>query len=111
MKTISKSISKARQSIDYKEILKLEDAKLRILIKSDSYEHQCYARIEKWDGDKWHTIDSIHYADMSTPNQMAYMKFNQPLNVTPNEITRNNEQYFSLDRKKLLAVALEVLTD
>lgn len=47
------------QANDYMEILKSGEHKLKIRLHHDSaYANQCYARVERWDGTKWHNVAS-----------------------------------------------------
>ena len=100
MKVISKAISEGSQSVEYVEILDLpsvyqdQSAKLRIKIKSDSYKFQSFARVEKWDGDKWREVHSIHHGSMTTPaGLISRLKGHK------------DETHFKADRKELLRVA------
>lgn len=107
--SISKTINKSKQSIDFKEILKIDDKKLMISIKSDSYDFQSHARIELWNGEKWHNIFSIHYEEMKTPSTLYHARENQPMNQQPSVVLRNNNSYFMNDRNKLLSTAKEII--
>ncbi len=111
MKTISKSISKGQHSVNYKEILKVDGVKLRIIIESDAYDFQSCARIQKWNGDEWHIIDSIHYSEMNTPYSLVYKACNQPRVLSPDTIMKNNDQFFKKDRDILIDIAREVILD
>lgn len=47
------------QSNDYDEILKSGEHKLRIRMHHDwCYSKQCWAKVERWDGTKWHNVVS-----------------------------------------------------
>jgi hypothetical protein len=109
MKILSKSICKTGQSIDYKEILKLDDKKIKITIKSDSYSFQSYARIELWNGEKWNMIDSIPHGNMNTPIELVYQPKNQPGNLTPSILLKNNFCHFEKDRDYLFGMAQEIV--
>ena len=101
MNIISKAISEGSQSVEYVEILDLpsvyqdQSAKLRIKIKSDSHKFQSFARVEKWDGDKWREVHSIHHGIMSTPAGLISRPRREGL----------AETHFKADRKELLRVA------
>ncbi|MEI8390486.1 MAG: hypothetical protein WCG23_11455 [bacterium] len=60
------------QSISYREIYKLNDKKIKLAIKSDSYTSQCYAKAFILKNDEWTDIYSIPYSLMKTPEGLAY---------------------------------------
>ncbi|MDD3012632.1 MAG: hypothetical protein PHC34_02890 [Candidatus Gastranaerophilales bacterium] len=60
------------QSISYREIYQLNDKKIKIEIKSDSYHNQCYARASVLKDDDWNIIYTIPYSLMQTPEGLAY---------------------------------------
>lgn len=60
------------QSISYREIYQLNDKKIKIEIKSDSYHNQCYARVSVLKDDDWNIIYTIPYSLMRTPEGLAY---------------------------------------
>jgi len=74
--TIHKEVSAGRQSVNYKEILMLDEMKLRIRIKSDSYDFQCFARVSVWSEEnlRWEQIDFIPFANMQTPKGLLYKR-------------------------------------
>jgi hypothetical protein len=60
------------QSISFREIYRLDDKKIKIEIKSDSYHQQCYARAYVLKNDEWSLIYSIPYTLMKTPEGLVY---------------------------------------
>jgi hypothetical protein len=110
MKQLSLSIAKNRQSIDYKEILSFNERKLRVSMKSDSYDFQCYARIDLWNGEKWHEVEHIPYGEMRTPEKLIHLSDNQPSGLSPQQLLSNNREFFSNDRQTLLNAAKEILS-
>lgn len=107
-KTISLSINKGKQSVEYYEILIIESYKLRIKIKSDSYDFQSYAFIELWNGQEWKEVHKIHYASMKTPYGLSSNQHNQG-EKTSQQIFENNESYFNSDRLELLKIAKSII--
>lgn len=85
------------QSNSYTETLKAGAHKLRIHIRSDSYDFQSSARIEVWrPADlKWSQVADIHYSRMQT--QASYVHASAVL--------------FKADRDNLLAQAVAILED
>lgn len=77
-KTIDVTISKRGQDVLFVELLELAGAqsarehRLRVKIESDSYRDQCWARIERWNGETWHEIWSIDSGAMKTERGLAY---------------------------------------
>lgn len=90
------------QSVSYREIYKIKDKKIKIAIKSDSYENQCYARASVLKNDEWQIIYSIPYSVMKTPNSLAYkLEYkNSPASA---------EKEFKDDIKKLKKLAEKIL--
>ena len=99
--TISQEIGDARdQDVNYKEVLRLTFTgdpahKLRVRIRSNSYDFQCYSIIDRWDGAKWHQVHALQVR--TTQVGMARRGQNY----------RNDE--FAKDRDELVRVAKEVL--
>jgi hypothetical protein len=101
-KTLAKNFSgHGRQSVIYRETLVISNAsheshKLRVIIKSDCYDFQSSARIQRWDGDKWHDVHFIGGSAMSS--RMSYE-------------TKPGQRHISKDRQELVRVAALVLFD
>lgn len=62
----------SNQSLSYREIYKLNDKKIKLDIKSDSYHNQCYARAYVLKNDEWTQIYSIPYSLMRTSEGLIY---------------------------------------
>jgi hypothetical protein len=100
MKVIDQQFSEGRHSVILTEYLEWEEQKFKLVIKSDSYQFQSYASILRWDGNRWCTLYSIHYGDMTTPAGMIY-----PRNRTKIEMEPMQE-----DRKRLIEKAKAILS-
>lgn len=70
--TIEKITYKGSQSINFREIYKLEEKLIKLEIKSDSYDQQCYARAYILKDEKWEPVYSIPYSEMNTPKGLCY---------------------------------------
>jgi len=70
--TIEKITYKGSQSINFREIYKLEEKRIKLEIKSESYDQQCYARAYILKDEKWELIYSIPYSEMNTPKGLCY---------------------------------------
>jgi len=70
--TIEKITYKGSQSVNFREIYKLEEKRIKLEIKSDSYDQQCYARAYILKDEKWELIYSIPYSEMKTPNGLSH---------------------------------------
>ena len=97
MKTITKEIDKGRQAVIYTEILKQGTNKFRVRIKSDSYEFQCFASVDYWNGNEWKNVHTKKFDNMKTPNGLAYVS---------GEIGQTK---FKQDRDDLINIALEIV--
>jgi len=62
----------SNQSLSYREIYKLNDKKIKLDIKSDSYHNQCHAKAYVLKNDEWTQIYSIPYSLMQTPEGLIY---------------------------------------
>lgn len=71
---ISTSVSEGRQSVTSQDILLIDGHKIRLTIKSDSYDFQSSAVAEVWNGAtlSWNRVHSIHYAQMKTRPGLIY---------------------------------------
>lgn len=99
MKAFDMTMSTCGQAATFKALYKMGGTKVRVIIKSDSYQNQCYARVARWNGEEWKQVDYIPASEMKTQDSLAYGQ--APL----------REHMFSQDTKALLKVAKEVLTD
>src|SRR5574344_1564602 len=70
--TIEKIAYKGSQSISFREIYKINEKRINLEIKSDSYDQQCYARAYIVKDEKWESIYSIPYSEMNTPKGLCY---------------------------------------
>lgn len=70
--TIEKITYKGSQSISFREIYKLNEKRIKLEIKSDSYDQQCYGRAYLLKDEKWEPIYSIPYSEMITPKGLCY---------------------------------------
>src|SRR5574344_633705 len=70
--TIEKITYKGTQSVNFRELYKLENKKIKLEIKSDSYDMQCYARAYILKEEKWELIYSIPYSEMNTSNGLSH---------------------------------------
>ena len=72
-KTIESIIyQSSNQSLSYRELYSLNNKKIKLEIKSDSYRNQCFARAYVLKNDEWSQIYSIPYSLMQTPDSLAY---------------------------------------
>ncbi len=100
---VTRNIGDARdQNIDYEEIVKVTFAgapthKLRLRIRSNFYDFQCWSIVERWDGAKWHQIHKLQ--DRKTESGLASRGRRGSV----------GEVDFEEDRSELLRVAKEVL--
>jgi hypothetical protein len=94
------------QCTDYRGLVTYVDKhsvehKLRILIHTDSYVSQMYAKVERWDGTKWNNVVFMDGDELTVSPTIGYAKSN---------MTRPDyESKYSTDVARLLALATEVL--
>ena len=96
--TLHKALAFGQQSAEYQETLQMGTAKLRILIKRDSYEFQSSAHIDAFSPTemKWNWIAFIPHGIMATNKTVTYYP-------------RATEADFKADRDNLLAQARAIL--
>ena len=99
MKTLEKNINRGDQYVSYSELLTLKKFKVKLSIKSDSYDMQCYAKAYVWSKTdlRWNNVSFIHYSNMKTPDKLKYNR------------ESNLEKYFLSDREKLIEQVKNVL--
>jgi hypothetical protein len=111
MRSTTIKLSKGSQSLYYRELLELSHPdvahhsahKLRIEIESNSYDFQCHAWIQRWDGSQWHELEHIHHGNMGTPAKLYY-KCGKERDVAP-----TMREYFESDRDELIEAATAIL--
>lgn len=62
-----------RQAVNYVEIYKKNDCKIKVEIKSDSYLDQCYAKGSVFDGKQWNHVYNIPSTQMDTQKGLVYL--------------------------------------
>ena len=80
MKTtlLFEQISKGQQDVIAERVLRLTEGdksvKIRVKIKSDSYDFQCYAKSEAYNPQtlSWNPIASIGFSNMKTKKSLAF---------------------------------------
>lgn len=65
-KLLYQETATGQQNVTYKAVYLFGGSKLRIDILRDSYAFQSHAKIERFDGDRWQFLESIHYSHMSS---------------------------------------------
>lgn len=97
-KLIDKMVSKGTQDVTYKEIFELNGRKVKVEVKSDSYDFQCYARVKVLDvNNGWYVLYAIPYSEMKTRSGLYYVE------------NWKNEKYFMEDVESLKKMAKELL--
>jgi len=92
----------SNQSVSYREILKINDKKIKFLIKSDSYHIQCFARAYVLKNDEWVEVYSVLYSEMDTKEGLIHH------NNYSKEPQHAIEEFMQ-DRGRLYALTKEVL--
>jgi len=101
-------LSLGRQSLNYVEVAKVVgDNVVKIVIKSDSVDFQCYAKALIFDPDKkvWNSLCSIPYGSMKTESKLYY-------HVRSGDLACHRRKYlhkFKKDRDKLIYMANKIL--
>lgn len=70
---LDRACSRGQQSLDYRAIWMLGEHKLCVRRKRDAYDFQSSATVDRWDGEKWHRVDSIHFSRMNTGQGDSYV--------------------------------------
>ena len=72
--TISATISRGRQTVNYLEYLNCNGRKLMISIASDAYDFQCHARLSALDehGLRWNVVVFRHTGQIATQPGLIY---------------------------------------
>ena len=107
---IDQTVPLGRQSVNYSEHGKLNGHTVRVLIKSDSYAFQSYARIEALDQAelKWNVIASIPYSNMATEIGMCYNS--TIVTRSTDQLSAKAPEAFAKDAAKLKALCLKLVS-
>lgn len=73
LKMLDRTCSNGKQSLEYRSIWTLGTHKLRIRRDRDAYEFQSSAVIERWNGEQWKQVESIHYSNMASCQSDCYV--------------------------------------
>lgn len=104
MKIIKEEYSIGTQSASLSKIIESESGlKIRVDIKSDSYDFQSYARVSVFNklALQWNIVDTIPHSNMKTPTKLYYHVKQQNPNVLAPQ--------FSADTQTLVKNAEAVL--
>ena len=98
---LEETINEGRQDVTARRVLSLGDFKVRLTIKSDSYQFQSFARAEVWNPAtlSWNQVHSIHYAEMATPEGLCYHPNKSGLKIT----------HFTRDFDRLLTMVKQII--
>jgi hypothetical protein len=79
----SSAITKSGQAVTFTELVNYGDYRLRLTIKSDSYDFQCYARLENFDKQtmQWSVVVHRPHGDMQTESKLVYSRFSDDLYI------------------------------
>ena len=102
----SKYYNRQQQSLNFEGLFKIkhkdQTAKVRVLIKIDSYDFQSYATIDTWDGQKgWLATASLNWKDTNVRDI-----FNQK---EAENLTTHEFRLFEQDTNTLLQLAKEII--
>lgn len=67
-------ISYGSQDVIYTYIEEIRKKRIKVVIRSDAYRHQCSANSYLWSGEKWELVASMRPSDMRTPASLVYTK-------------------------------------
>jgi len=99
--TIMQSVNTDRDNAVYSEVLNpliaCKRHRLKVDIRSNSYDFQSHARVKRWDGEQWQLVHSLHHKEMKTRHGM-----NSDFNPAG-----SNE--FAEDRNELIRVAKAII--
>jgi hypothetical protein len=104
----------AQQSWHYEEFLEVVHVsqtepgiKLHILVRSNAYDEQSWAKIEKWDGAQWHLLVQIPGNLMESRN--GGFQERRPVSYTSKSLSPEATATFMTDRQTLLEDAAHIL--
>lgn len=108
MKIIKEEYSLGTQSAHFTKIIEGDKGlKIKIDIKSDSYDFQSYANVSVFNSKdlKWNIVDKIPHSNMKTPHKLYYHV------PAPQKNAAVLAPLFEEDTKILISLAEEILGD
>lgn len=98
---MEETVNEGRQDVIARRILSLGDFKVRLTIKSDSYQFQSFARAEVWNPAtlSWNQVHSLHYTEMTTPEGLCHYPNKSGLKIT----------HFTRDFDRLLTMVKQII--
>ena len=112
MKTIKEEYSLGQQSANFNQILEFPSGlRLKIHIKSDSYDFQSHAKAEIFNPNtlSWNLVTNIPYSNMKTPSKLVYTISNKE---SSQSVLKNNlSKHFKQDTETLIKDCKNILGD
>jgi hypothetical protein len=105
LKVITTSVARGSQSSTFETIQVINDKKIRIQIKIDSYPNQSYAHADLWTGTEWSRVHSIAYSQIKLiVKGTSYLSINP---VAAGTITTTSD--FRDDYEALLKTTIAII--
>jgi hypothetical protein len=98
LKPVSSTLSNQRQGVQLQRIYAIDEHRIRTTVYVDSYDFQCSAHAERWNGERWYEIATIPYGAMHSVKKAS------PYGKAP-----DNEVALNVDTQTLLTRVKEVL--
>lgn len=108
MKVIKEEYSLGTQSAHFVKIIEGDNGlKIKIDIKSDSYDFQSHAKVSVFNPTelKWNIVDSVPHSNMKTPHKLYYHV------SAPNKNASVLASHFIADTNTLISHAEDILGD
>jgi hypothetical protein len=103
--TITRTLTRSEQSWQLLHVFQVGQQRFRVEIKRDAYDFQSWARIERWDGQRWREVHRLPQATMAVLTKEAGRElvcYVEPV------LGERGEAAFAVDERELIRVALEV---
>jgi hypothetical protein len=109
--SIARYLSRGPQSWELLHIFEAASGqRFKVEIDRDSYDNQCSARIERWDGSQWQLVHWLPIAQMAVLEQIDNGA-GRPIPLVSygrQELSQEAIEAFAADEGELIRVALEV---
>ena len=76
MKELHSEITRNSQNIVYTSLVQIGRGRYKVRIVSNAYEDQSYAKIERWDGERWNLVHCIDGLDGLKTQAGLYVRGN-----------------------------------